>query len=120
MSQALQVMKRWKGRAKLIAGGTNVIPDMRARAIKPHILVDISHLRNLSYVKEEKGRIRIGGLTTISEMASSEVIRNYASILPNAASQLGNPLGIGRRLEVTWRMPLRLPIQRFHFSFWRR
>ena len=92
MSQALQVMKRWKGRAKLIAGGTNVIPDMRARAIKSHILVDISHLRNLYYIKEEKGRIRIGGLTTISEMVSSEVIRNYASILSNAANQLGNPL----------------------------
>jgi carbon-monoxide dehydrogenase medium subunit len=92
MKEALQVIKRRKGRTKLIAGGTNVIPDMRARAIKPDILIDISNLRNFSYIKEEKRRIRIGGLTTISELASSRAIRNYAPILSNAASQIGNPL----------------------------
>jgi hypothetical protein len=56
----------------LIAGGTNVIPDMRAKALKPDALIDISHLKGLSYIKEDKKKICIGGLTTISELASSK------------------------------------------------
>jgi carbon-monoxide dehydrogenase medium subunit len=92
MKDAIQILGKWKTRATFIVGGTNVIPDMRARAIKPAVLIDISRLKNLSYIKEDKKKIRIGALTTISELASSKVIREYASILSQAANQLGNPL----------------------------
>jgi carbon-monoxide dehydrogenase medium subunit len=92
IKEALQIMKRWKGRGTLIAGGTNVIPDVRAKVIKPAVLIDLSQLKSLSYIKEDKKKIRIGGLTTISELASSKVIQKYAPILSEAAQQLGNPL----------------------------
>jgi carbon-monoxide dehydrogenase medium subunit len=90
--EALSVMSRWNGKARLIAGGTNVIPDLRAKTVEANVLVDISHMKNLSYVQEEQDKIRIGGLTTISELASSRVIQEYAPILSEAADQLGNPL----------------------------
>jgi CO/xanthine dehydrogenase FAD-binding subunit len=90
--ETLKMMKKWMGRATLIAGGTNVIPDMRAKVATPDVLIDLSHLKSLSYVKEEKKKIRIGGLTTISELASSKMIQKYAPILSEAAQQLGNPL----------------------------
>jgi len=92
VKQTCKLVQGWKGRAKLIAGGINVIPDLRAKTIKPQVLVDISHFKNLSYIKEEKRGIRIGGLTTVSELASSKAIQNYALILSEAARQLGNPL----------------------------
>lgn len=88
----LQRMKKLKGRGKPVAGGTNVIPDMRAKTLKPDVLIDISHLKGLSYIKEDKKRIKIGSLTTIAELASSKVIQKYAPILSQAANQLGNPL----------------------------
>jgi carbon-monoxide dehydrogenase medium subunit len=92
LADALKITSRWKGKARVIAGGTNVIPDLRARDLKPNTLIDISHLKNLSYIKEEKKRIRVGGLTAISEIASSTVVLRYAPILSEAARQLGNPL----------------------------
>jgi carbon-monoxide dehydrogenase medium subunit len=92
VKEALQVMKRWRAKVKLIAGGTNVIPDMRAKVVKPDVLIDLSHLKSLSYIKEDKKKIRIGGLTTISELASSKIVQKYAPILSEAAQQLGNPL----------------------------
>ena len=92
MKETLQVIRKGKGRVKLVAGGTNVIPDMRAKTIKPAVLIDISHLKNLSYIKEDKKKIRIGGLTTVSELASSKMVQKYAPILSEAAQQLGNPL----------------------------
>lgn len=92
LNETLILLKKGKDKSKLIAGGTNVIPGMRAKTLKPEILIDISHLKNLSYIKEEKKRIRIGGLTTISELASSKLIQNYAPIISQAANQLENPL----------------------------
>jgi len=92
LKEISKLLKRLKGKAALIAGGTNVIPDLRAKTIQPQVLIDISHLKNLSYVKEEKRRIRIGGLTPINELASSKIIRKVTPILSEAADQLGNPL----------------------------
>jgi CO/xanthine dehydrogenase FAD-binding subunit len=92
ISETAVLMRRWRGKATLVAGGTNVIPDMRARVLKSDVLIDISRLKSLAYIKEEEKKIRIGSLTTISELASSKVIQKYAPILSQAANQLGNPL----------------------------
>ncbi len=92
VSSALELVRRRENRATLVAGGTNVIPDMRAKALRPAVLIDISHLANLSYIKEDKKKIRVGALTSIAELASSKVIQKCAPILSQAASQLGNPL----------------------------
>ncbi len=66
LNETLILLKKGKDKSKLIAGGTNVIPGMRAKTLKPEILIDISHLKNLSYIKEEKKRVQIGSLPTIS------------------------------------------------------
>jgi CO/xanthine dehydrogenase FAD-binding subunit len=92
LSETLTLLRTWKGEAKLIAGGTDIIPAMRKEALSPQALIDLSHLKNLGFIKEEKNRIRVGSLTTISEIASSNMIQRHASILVNAANQLGNPL----------------------------
>jgi len=93
LSELFKVMGRHRGRAKVIAGGTNVIPDMRAGAVAPEVIIDLGRLRGaLSYVREENGRVSIGALTNISEVASSEIIQRDSPILSSAASRLGNPL----------------------------
>jgi carbon-monoxide dehydrogenase medium subunit len=92
VSEALVFMRKWKKKATLIAGGTNVIPDLRARAIRPEVLIDISHLKGLSYIREDKKKIHIGALTTVSELASSKIIQKWVPLLSHAANQLGNPL----------------------------
>ena len=91
-TEALALVKKWKGKARLVAGGTNVVADLRDRAFRPEVLIDISRLKTLSYIKEEKEKIRIGTLTTLSEIVSSKIIQKHASILAEAARRIGNPL----------------------------
>lgn len=88
----VQALKKWKGRARLLAGGTNLIPDMRSGALVPEVIVDLSALEDLSSIREVDGMISVGALTIISEVASSEIIRKQSPILASAASNLGNPL----------------------------
>ncbi len=57
--------------ASIIAGGTDIIPAMRRGALRPRKLVDITGLRELRYVRHDNGLVRIGALTTISQLVSS-------------------------------------------------
>jgi len=92
LEEVFRAIKETKGQAKFIAGCTNVIPNMRAGAISPELLIDLSGLEDLAHVREENGSIAIGALTTISEVAASGLICNQSPILSSAASSLGNPL----------------------------
>ena len=92
VTETLAFLLKWKAKAELIAGGTNVIPDIRAKTSRRETLIDLSHLKNLSYIREEKKNIRIGALTSVSEIASSKVIQKDSPILAEAARQIGNPL----------------------------
>ena len=57
--------------ASIIAGGTDIIPAMRRGVLRPRKLVDITGLRELRYVRHDNGLVRIGALTTISQLVSS-------------------------------------------------
>jgi CO/xanthine dehydrogenase FAD-binding subunit len=92
LEEVFRAIKETKGQARFIAGCTDVIPNMRAGAISPEFLIDLSGLEDLAHIREENGAVSIGALTTISEVAKSGIIRNLSPILSSAASSLGNPL----------------------------
>jgi carbon-monoxide dehydrogenase medium subunit len=92
VGDAVEFLKKWKGRAKVIAGGTNFVPDMRAGPFTPEAIVNLSGLGHLVYIRNGSGMVSIGALTTISEIASSEMIRRVSPILSSSARRLGNPL----------------------------
>ena len=92
LSDLHRVMAEYGTRATVIAGGTNLIPDMRNGEKAPELLLDISDLTELSYIREDNGSIAIGAATTIAEMAASPVLLDTSPILASAAKQLGNPL----------------------------
>lgn len=92
LREAITELQKRKGRARVIAGGTNFIPDMRSGTLDPDVIVDLNKLEELSYIREGNGAILIGALTTVSELATSEIIQNQSPILSSAASRLGNPL----------------------------
>jgi len=92
LDEALNVLGEWKERAKVVAGGTNVIPNMRARLVSPDIIINLCDLEDLKGIVEEEGIVRIGALATMHEIASSRIIADHCPILASAARQVGNPL----------------------------
>jgi len=81
-----------KDRATVIAGGTNLIPDMRDGVRTPQVLVDVSDLPELAGIQLDNDNLTIGAATTIAEIANSPVIRGHFPILSKAAGELGNTL----------------------------
>ncbi len=91
-SELQELMQAHKARAIIIAGGTNLIHQMRNGEKEPEVLVDISELEDLTGIKVEDNHITIGAVTSIAQIAASPVIGEHCPILTAAAKQLGNPL----------------------------
>jgi len=77
--------------AKILAGGHSLIPAMKLRLAQPPLLVDIGRIKDLSYVSQENGQIRIGAMTTHYQIESSELLKQVCPLLPECASHIGDP-----------------------------
>jgi CO/xanthine dehydrogenase FAD-binding subunit len=60
--------------SKLLAGGTTLIPGMRQEGVRVSKVVDLSGLGELRYIRRTGGTIRVGGLTTIDELAAADLL----------------------------------------------
>lgn len=75
-----------------VAGGTNVIADLRAEKHHPRALLDLSRLAELRGIRRENGHLVIGGGTTITELLHEPLIAQHAPALVQAARVFANPL----------------------------
>ena len=76
--------------AKILAGGHSLIPAMKLRLAQPPLLVDISRIKDLTYLREENGQIRIGAMTTHYQIESSDLLKKICPLLPDCASHIGD------------------------------
>ena len=91
ISEALTLLEEFKGEARIIAGGTDLIPQIRNREKESRVLVDITHIAGLKEIKLEKGLIKIGALVTHSQIVDSSFIEEKALALKEGAQRLGSP-----------------------------
>ena len=78
--------------AKVIAGGQSLMPMLNFRVVQPSLLVDISKLVELDYIKEVNGRIVIGALTRHTIVGSSELVKEHLPVnVQEAIIQLNLP-----------------------------
>lgn len=77
--------------AKVIAGGQSLLPLMRLRLARPPLLVDVSRIGELSYIREDGDRVAIGAGTRHHDVAGSELLRDTCPIVPFTATEIGDP-----------------------------
>jgi carbon-monoxide dehydrogenase medium subunit len=91
IEEAVSLLTKYNGRAKVIAGGTDLLVPMRQKVIRPDYVVDIINIPGLDYINydDEKG-LRIGALTTIRSLEKSAELNQRYPVISQAASQLGS------------------------------
>ena len=77
--------------AKLLAGGHSLIPLMKLRLAAPSALIDIGRVPELRGIARSGDTIRIGALTTHTELAASTELQKSAPALSEAAGLVGDP-----------------------------
>lgn len=90
LDEAISLLGKHKDDAKILAGGHSLLPAMKLRLMQPKVLIDLSRIRDLSYIKEEGGQIRIGAMTTHFQAETSDLLRRSCPLLPETASHLGD------------------------------
>ena len=92
--EALEYLNQYGKEAKIIAGGTDLLIQLRNEDDKlagVKFLVNIDSLSNLRQIKIDEDYISIGALVNHAEIASSELIWAKVSFLSKAASMIGSP-----------------------------
>lgn len=77
--------------AKILAGGQTLIAAMKMRLANPSDLIDISGLKELSYIRVGNGAVVVGAATTHFEVATSPDITKNIPALAYLASIIGDP-----------------------------
>ncbi len=91
IQEAAELLWQAEGKAKIIAGGTDLVIGLRNGDHIPQFIIDITRIEGLRKVEEKNGTISIGAAVTHSEIASSPLVKKYAEVLFDAASEIGSP-----------------------------
>jgi len=74
-----------------LAGGTDVLVDLRRGSKHPRHVVSLADLHELRHVAENEGELRIGSLVTPAQLESSETVRSHRPELMDAVGVFGTP-----------------------------
>ncbi len=92
LDEALEILERQEGEAKVLAGGQSLIPLMKLRFATPRALVDINAVTGLDTLEEEDGGLRIGALVRHKTCERSELLSGRFGALGAAAPLISDPI----------------------------
>jgi carbon-monoxide dehydrogenase medium subunit len=92
LDEALAILERFGGEAKVLAGGQSLIPVLKLRITAPPALVDINRIDGLDLLETRDGQLRIGALVRHRTCERSELLRGRFGVLASAAPQISDPI----------------------------
>ncbi|MGB4503310.1 MAG: FAD binding domain-containing protein [Syntrophaceticus sp.] len=90
VQDALLLLKENNGKARIIAGGTDLIIDHQAEKVTADAFIDISNIDELKKIEFTDGVISIGAAVTHNQVAKSQLIQEHAFALALAARSVGS------------------------------
>ncbi|MCP4612206.1 MAG: xanthine dehydrogenase family protein subunit M [Planctomycetes bacterium] len=77
--------------SKILAGGLDLLGEMKEHIVAPDMLISISHLDGLNGIRTENGITHIGAVVTLTELAENSEMNNDHTVLAQAAQSVGSP-----------------------------
>jgi carbon-monoxide dehydrogenase medium subunit len=91
LEEACSLLSQFNGKARVIAGGTDLMVNMKQKTVRPAYLIDISCLPGLNTIEyNQEDVLKIGALCTHSDIESSSVIQEKFNILAQACRSIGS------------------------------
>jgi CO/xanthine dehydrogenase FAD-binding subunit len=93
LEEACSLLGRYKGKAKCLAGGTDLLVNLKKKLLAPEQLISLNKIEGLSEASDQKGKgLFIGPLCTAAYLAGSGLIQEKGAVLGQGAGRLGSPL----------------------------
>ena len=91
LSEALKLLRDYQDRAKVLAGGTDLVVRLKKRMAFADVIVDLNGISDLSYIESVGDRLHIGGLTRLAQVKESPIVKERALALAQAISVMASP-----------------------------
>jgi xanthine dehydrogenase YagS FAD-binding subunit len=91
LREAAAQLPRERGKVALLAGGTDLLGELKDRLVAPERLIAIRHLKELQAIRPGSGGLTIGAATLLADIAESGAVRQQAPLLAMAAGKVGTP-----------------------------
>lgn len=91
LEQALDLMSRYAGEAKILAGGQSLVPAMNFRIVQPAVLIDLNRVPELGYLREEGNLIRVGAMARERQLEFDSGIADRTPLLAEALPFIAHP-----------------------------
>jgi aerobic carbon-monoxide dehydrogenase medium subunit len=92
LQEALSLCAKYKEKAKVMAGGTDLVVQIKKNAVDPDILIGLEKVPELNFIGLDENQLNIGAMTTVSAIEQSPMVKSRFPILSSAASMLATPL----------------------------
>ncbi len=89
--EAVKILNGARGKAAVLAGGTDLLSLMKDSIVAPEVLVNIKNISELSGIKDRGGQLRIGATTTLAQLAGSPAVRTRYPALIQAIEGVSSP-----------------------------
>jgi aerobic carbon-monoxide dehydrogenase medium subunit len=89
VGEAVSLLAKYGAEAKVIAGGTDMLVDMKYKE-EPGCLINIKKIPGLSSIQENGGSLRIGALTTIRDVETNILVRDKLTVLWESSHQFAS------------------------------
>lgn len=92
VDEATATLKRYGDGARIIAGGTALVPLMKHRLLRPEVLVSVIRVPGLGDIAAgPEGGLRLGALATHWEVSRSPLVRRESPLLAYACGRVASP-----------------------------
>ncbi|TMM53885.1 xanthine dehydrogenase family protein subunit M [Maribacter algarum] len=91
VKEAIALSSELGEEAKYMSGGHSLLPMMKLRFATPEHIIDISKIEGLSYIKEDGDMLKIGALTTQTEMEHNTLLKESYPIMGDAIWLTADP-----------------------------
>jgi carbon-monoxide dehydrogenase medium subunit len=91
IEEVLSLLKDYGGDSKLLAGGQSLVPAMNFRVVQPSVLIDLNRIREMDYVRQDGGCLRIGAMTRERTLEYEPMVGNWSPLLREAMPHVAHP-----------------------------
>jgi aerobic carbon-monoxide dehydrogenase medium subunit len=91
VEQALELLSRYEGTVKLLAGGTDLLLNMKRRRETPRYIIGLKNIRDLDFFNyDESGGLSFGPLVNVHFIETSHLVKEKFPVLAEGAAALGS------------------------------
>ncbi len=93
VKEATGLLAQYEGKAKVNAGGTDLLAAMRGKCMPayPEAVINIKTINGMDYIKKDKKGLKIGALTLLADIAASPVVKEEYKLLAEAVHSVATP-----------------------------